>query len=94
MTKTLSAAAAKAHFADALRDAEAGETVVITRYGRPVAVLVHPALVEQLERLRAADTKGGLGSLVGRFDDGDEYVTALQELQEQQDGMRDLPDFG
>ena len=71
MAKTLTAASAKAHFSDALRDAESGVRIVITRHGKPVAVLVHPSLAEQLERLHAASRHGGLGSLAGRYDDGD-----------------------
>ncbi len=40
MPKTLSAADAKNRFADALRLAEGGELVVITRYRKPVAALL------------------------------------------------------
>ena len=39
MKQVLSIATAKAHFADSVRRAEAGETVVLTRHGRPVAQL-------------------------------------------------------
>ncbi len=93
MAKTVSAAAAKTHFADALRDAESGETVVITRYGKPVAVLVHPALVSELERLKAAGSGGGLAGLVGRYADGNELADALDEQAERGDG-RPLPELG
>ncbi len=48
--KTLSAADAKNGFADALRLAEGGELVVITRYRKPVAALLSTGRLEQLER--------------------------------------------
>ncbi|CTQ34566.1 type II toxin-antitoxin system Phd/YefM family antitoxin [Jannaschia rubra] len=54
----INVADAKAHFADLIRRAEAGEEIELTRYGRPVARLVAPAPVGQ----------GALvGCLKGRF---------------------------
>jgi len=38
--KALSVAEAKATLSDAIRDVEAGTTVVITRHGKPVVALV------------------------------------------------------
>jgi len=40
MARDYSIAEAKDHFAEAVRTAEAGETVTLTRRGRPVAVLL------------------------------------------------------
>ena len=40
MTRQLSAVQAKSRLADCLREAERGESVIITRRGRPVAALV------------------------------------------------------
>ncbi len=46
MRRTLTAADAKNRFADALRQAEGGDVVLITRYGRPVAALVEAGRIE------------------------------------------------
>ena len=43
MRHTLSASDAKNRFADALRRAEGGDVVAITRFGRPAAALVGAA---------------------------------------------------
>ncbi len=48
---TLSAADAKNRFADALRQAESGELVLITRYRKPVAALLGGERLERLDRL-------------------------------------------
>jgi len=90
MSKTMTAAAAKTNFADMLREAEGGESVTITRYGKPVAVLVHPELARQLERLQSAGPQAGLAGLVGAFDDGEELVSTL----DRQDSRRELPLLG
>ena len=93
MSRTVSAAVAKTHFAEALRDAEAGELVMITRYGRPVAALVPADLALQAQRLQAASPDQGLGSLIGRFPDANELLEALDEMQGDRDMVRDLPEF-
>ena len=91
MSRTLSAAEAKAHLAQALRDVESGETVTITRYGRPVAILVPSQWADQLERLRAAGAESGLGGLIGRYSDGDELADALEQVVATRTPGRDLP---
>lgn len=91
MARTLSAAEAKAHLAEALRAVESGETVTITRYGRPVAVLVPSEWADQLERLRAAGPGSGLGGLIGRYSDGDELADALDQVAASRTPGRDLP---
>ena len=48
MRKTISAGAAKSGLADALRQVEGGDEVLITRYGKPVAALVGAERLEQL----------------------------------------------
>ncbi len=80
MTKTMSAAEAKTHFGECLKTAEKGTPVLITRYGKVVAAVVSADEVEQLERLRAAEPSAGLGALVGRFDDGDEFADAVDRV--------------
>lgn len=78
ITKTMSAADAKAHFAECLSSAETGTPVIITRYGKVVAAIVSADELDQLERLRRAGPEAGLGGLVGLFDDGDELADALK----------------
>ncbi len=56
MRRTLSAADAKNRLADALRQAESGDLVLITRYRKPVAALVG---VERLARLEDAPALPG-----------------------------------
>lgn len=74
------AAQTKNNFAESLRRAESGEIVEITRYGRSVAALVSIEALEQLRRLQAAATNTGLARLVGRYEDGDDFADALDEV--------------
>ena len=68
-------AEAKAHFADLIRRVEAGEDIVLTRYGRPVARLVAAE--------SSAQTPALVGCMKGRFAapedilSGDAEVAAL-----------------
>lgn len=78
--KTLTAAEAKANWASSLRQVEQGGTVVITRYGQPVAALVGIEDLEQLKRLRSKSRKAGLAGLVHRWDDTEDFVAALDEM--------------
>ena len=77
MARTLSAANAKARFADCLRTAEQGEPVVITRHGKPVAALVAAGELKQLERLRRAGPEAGLAGVAGGWKGSEELVQAL-----------------
>jgi prevent-host-death family protein len=73
--RALSVAEAKATLSNAIRDVEAGGTVLITRRGEPVAALVRPEELATLERLRAAGPAGGLASVAGGWEGSDELVT-------------------
>ncbi len=42
--KTIQSAAAKARFSELLDDVERGETIVITRHGKPIAHIGPPAI--------------------------------------------------
>lgn len=77
MIKTLTTAEAKARFSEAVREAEDGSPIVITRHGRPVAALVRAEDVETLERLRAAGPEGGLASVAGGWEGSDELADLL-----------------
>ena len=74
---TVSAAKAKAEFADCIRKAEAGEPVVITRHGRAVVALVRADRLQQLERLGSAGPAAGLAGLAGGWRGSGELVRAL-----------------
>ncbi len=74
MRKSASIADVKAHFADWVRTAEAGEPVVVTRHGKPVVALVPAGELEQLDRLRAAGPEKGLLSLAGGWEASEELV--------------------
>jgi prevent-host-death family protein len=76
--KELTAAEAKARFADCLRTAEAGEPVLVTRHGKPVAAIVGAEDLRQLERLRAASPDEGLAGLAGKWKDGDAFADFIQ----------------
>jgi prevent-host-death family protein len=88
MSKNVSVAEIKAHFADWVRAAEAGESVVITRHGKPVVALVPAGELEQLRRLRAAGPEKGLASLAGGWEGSDELVERVAEIR--RSGPRDF----
>lgn len=74
MAKTLSITRAKTNFSAAVREAESGETVVITRHGRPVAALIDADDLDQLERLRAAGPEDGLAGVAGGWEGSEELA--------------------
>jgi prevent-host-death family protein len=53
--KQVQASAAKTHFAELLDEVERGETVVITRHGKPIARLVPDEDQRHLEAVRAME---------------------------------------
>ena len=65
MPKRFTVAEAKARFAECLRDAEEGRSVLITRHGKEVAAVVSVVDFEQVERLRGAGPEAGLAGLAG-----------------------------
>ena len=76
--KALSVAEAKATLSDAIRDVEAGSTVVITRHGKAVVALVRAEDLSAIERLRSAGPEKGLASIAGGWKDSDELVEAIE----------------
>jgi prevent-host-death family protein len=89
MARHVSAAEAKARFADCIRKAEEGEPVVITRHGKPVVALVAAGELKQLDRLRSAGPERGLASVAGGWRDSEELVRAL--AQRRRRGSRRVP---
>lgn len=77
MATTVSAAKAKAEFAEYVRKAEAGDPVVITRHGKAVVALVRADRLQQLERLRSAGPASGLAGLAGGWPGSEELVRLL-----------------
>ena len=77
MATTVSAARAKAEFAECIRKAEAGDPVVITRHGKAVVALVRVDRLQQLERLRSAGAAAGLAGLAGGWRGSGELVRLL-----------------
>jgi prevent-host-death family protein len=69
-----SIAEAKAHLAECLRRVEAGESIVLTRHGKPIAGLVSIELLDRLDRLRAAGPEGGLASVAGGWEGSEEVA--------------------
>ena len=76
--KALSVAEAKATLSDAIRDVEAGSTVVITRHGKAVVALVSADDLTAIERLRSAGPEKGLASIAGGWNGSDELVEAIK----------------
>ena len=81
MSTKIAASDAKAHFADCLRSAEKGETVVITRHGKAVAAIVPPDVLAQIERLRAAGPQAGLAGLAGGWEGSEELADILDKIR-------------
>jgi prevent-host-death family protein len=92
VSKSASVAEVKAHFADWIRAAESGESVVITRHGKAVVALVPAGELEQLQRLRAAGPEKGLASLAGGWEGSEELAERTVEIR--RSGPRNLPDLG
>jgi prevent-host-death family protein len=71
MNTTRSVADAKSHFADCIASAEAGEPVVITRHGKPVAAIVRAEDLATSTRLGEDSPQAGLAGIMGTWDDDD-----------------------
>ena len=77
MATTVSAAKAKATFAECMRKAEAGDPVVITRHGKAVVALVRADRLQQLEGLRSGSPAAGMAGLAGGWRGSEELVRLL-----------------
>lgn len=93
LTKTAATSEVKENFGEYVREVERGEPVVITRYGRPVAVLVSPERYAALERNAAPSAARGLLGLAGRWDDGDELADEVERVVRSRAGVRSSPTF-
>jgi len=91
MNRSVPLAEAKATLSDCIREVEGGKSVLITRHGKPVAALVHPRDLDNLERLKKAGPEGGLASLAGGWEGSDELARLLDESA--RIGQRDVAGF-
>jgi prevent-host-death family protein len=89
----VTAAEAKSQFAESLRHVDKGNIVLITRYGKPVAALVSPENVAQLDRLVARVPEEDLARLAGRWKDSGELSSALDDVVERRSTKRQAPEF-
>ncbi len=79
MNKEISLAEAKATLSECIREVEKGKMLVIKRHGKPVAALVQPKDLDNLERLRKAGPEGGLASVSGGWEGSEDLVGILEE---------------
>ena len=91
MNRSVPLAEAKATLSDCIREVEGGKSVLITRHGKPVAALVHPKDLDNLERLKKAGPEGGLASLAGGWEGSDKLARLLDESVRV--GQRDVARF-
>jgi prevent-host-death family protein len=64
---------AKAHFAELLKRAEAGETVIVTRHGKPVA---------RIEGIEVPKTLPRIGALKGQIEIADDFDAPLEAFED------------
>ncbi len=76
--REVQASDAKAHLPQLLDDVERGETVVITRHGRPIARIVPEAHFRQEEIDKAIEAIKALRKPTGKIT-GDELLSARHE---------------
>jgi prevent-host-death family protein len=69
----ISIAEAKARFSELVKRAQAGEEIVVTRHGRPVARVMPPAVEDELPRI---------GALKGKIRIADDFDAPLDEFAE------------
>jgi prevent-host-death family protein len=89
MARQVSAAQAKSRLADCLRKAERGESLIITRRGRPVAALVAIDQVA-LPKPKGTCASLGLAGLAGGWKGSEDLVTS-RSRRSRGDGERPSP---
>lgn len=91
MSRSMTLVKAKANFSEAVRSAELGEPVLITRHGKAVAALVSAEELARVQALRAAGPKRGLASLAGGWKGSEELIERV--LEHRRSGPRSVPDL-
>ncbi|MBA3699436.1 MAG: type II toxin-antitoxin system Phd/YefM family antitoxin [Planctomycetes bacterium] len=87
---TCSIADTKAHLSSCVARAEAGEPVLITRHGRPVAAMIS---AEEWDRVQAVlgTRRRGLAGLLGGWEDSDRLASHVDEVVAARSTTRPLP---
>jgi len=80
MVRTVTAAQAKSELAECIRKAESGDAVIITRHGKPVAVLLAADRMASVAGGRGR-RGGGLAALAGGWKGSGDFVRALAKLR-------------
>lgn len=80
MTRRVTAAQAKSELAECIRKAESGEQVIITRHGKPVAVLIGADRMAHVTR-PTAGRGSGLAALAGGWKGSEGFVRTLSTLR-------------
>lgn len=93
MSQTVAVNEAKKDLSHFIRQAEHGETVIISRRGKAVAALVSTELLEQLKRLQAAGPEAGLAGLRDVWDDDGEFAEILDSQSRQPSSNRESSVF-
>ena len=78
MSIEMSVAEAKARFSECVRDAEGGQQVVITRHGKPVALVVGGDNVDLVRRVISASSGRGLAAVAGGWEGSAELADAVE----------------
>ena len=92
MSKAMTIAQAKSRFSDCVRSAEGGETVLITRYGKPAAAVVSAKYLAELETSRrGGPERRGLAALIERFSDGEEFAAEIEKIVHERGAPRKTP---
>ena len=88
MSKCLSIDEAQAALPECIRQIQKGEPLLIMRGEKPVAALIRPEDLAQLERLAETHAEAGLASLAGGWDGSDDLVRCLETSS--RIGQRDI----
>lgn len=90
MSQQRSIAEAKARFAECVATAEAGNPVVITRHGKPVAVLLPATDLALVDRLRNESPEAGLAGL-SAWDDLDDWAETVERVARERSPSAPVP---
>jgi prevent-host-death family protein len=75
--KTVSLAEAKAHLSALVDETEAGETICITRHGKPVARLVPEA--RKLEQVRASELRALTDKMTPQSESAGDFIRRMRD---------------
>jgi antitoxin (DNA-binding transcriptional repressor) of toxin-antitoxin stability system len=79
MTRQVTLAQIEEDVAACLRSAEGGDTVLVTRNGKPVVAMISAGQTETSDRRQSAPGRRGLAALAGGWEGSDELVERIAE---------------